>query len=179
MPTSTSYRGVATGPTIDRIAALDFVLFVEMIQRTFAHHDQSMPLIDADLIRPGTPLGLTRFGAATVTVGILDTGFMIGDAAPVMHWDLDKNACGLNFTTDAAGTFHDENGHGTHVLATIVGTGTVRPPLSRHGHRRGDHRGAPGRQGPRQEQERPRHLDREPGWTSCPDSRSARARRRS
>jgi subtilase family serine protease len=122
-----SYGGVATGPTIDRIAALDFVLFVEMVQRTFAHHDQSMPLIDADLIRPGTPLGLTRFGAATVTVGILDTGFMIGDAAPVMHWDLDKNACGLNFTTDAAGTFHDENGHGTHVLATMVGTGASDP----------------------------------------------------
>lgn len=122
------YRGVATQTAIDTIAAFDFVLFVELVQATSGHHDQSMPLIDADMIRPGsTPLGLTRFDADTVTVGIMDTGFMIGDAAPVAHWDLDKNACGLNFTTDAAGTFNDQHGHGTHVLATIAGSGTANP----------------------------------------------------
>lgn len=121
------YRGVATQSTIDAITALDFVLFVEPVRTMSGHHDQSTPLIDADLIRPGTPLGLTRYGAASVTVGVMDTGFMIGDAAPVAHWDLDKNACGLNFTTDAAGTFHDQNGHGTHVLATIAGSGTADP----------------------------------------------------
>src|SRR4029453_14480286 len=56
---------------------------------------------------------------------ILDSGFMLGDAAPVMHVDLNKWGCGRNFTTDAAGVWNDQNGHGTHVLATIVGTGTA------------------------------------------------------
>ncbi len=39
--------------------------------------------------------------------------------------DLNKFGCGRNFTTDAAGAFNDEHGHGTHVLATISGTGTA------------------------------------------------------
>ena len=30
----------------------------------------------------------------------------------------------MNFTTDTAGVWEDENGHGTHVLGTILGTGT-------------------------------------------------------
>src|SRR5205085_11447295 len=67
------YRAVATGPTIDRIVALDFVLFVELIRPTSAGHDQSTPLIDADLIRPGAAW-LPRFGGASSTLGILDTG---------------------------------------------------------------------------------------------------------
>jgi hypothetical protein len=41
-----------------------------------------------------------------------------------MHVDLNKNGCGKNFTSDAAGVWNDEHGHGTHVLGTIIGTGT-------------------------------------------------------
>ena len=36
-----------------------------------------------------------------------------------------KNGCGANFTTDAAGVWNDQNGHGTHVLGTIAGTGAA------------------------------------------------------
>ena len=119
------YRAVATAPIIDRIIALDFVLFVELIRPTSAGHDQSTPLVDADLIRPGGAF-LQRFGGASSTLGILDTGFMLGGAAQVLHSDLSsKNGCGANFTTDAAGVWDDQNGHGTHVLATIAGTGTA------------------------------------------------------
>jgi hypothetical protein len=35
------YRAVATGPTIDRIVALDFVLFVELIRSTSPAHDRA------------------------------------------------------------------------------------------------------------------------------------------
>ena len=113
------YRAVATGPTIDKIIALDFVLFVELIRPTSPGHDQSTPLIDADLIRPGGTF-LQRFGGASSTLGILDTASWCGG-----HLDLNKNGCGANFTTDAAGVWNDQNGHGTHVLATIAGTGTA------------------------------------------------------
>jgi hypothetical protein len=44
-----------------------------------------------------------------------------------MHRDLDKAACGQNFTNEAGSAFRDLRGHGTHVIATIAGTGTVEP----------------------------------------------------
>ena len=59
-------------------------------------------------------------------MGLLDTGAMAGSAAATMHRDLNKNGCGINFTSDAAGVWNDQNGHGTHVLATISGTGTAK-----------------------------------------------------
>ncbi len=69
---------MATGPIIDKIAALDFVLFVELIGLTSAAHDQSTPLVDADLIRPGRLVPARDSAAPRRTVGILDTGFMMG-----------------------------------------------------------------------------------------------------
>ena len=77
-PGCSFYRAVATGPTIDKIVALDFVLFVELIGLTSPAHDQSTPLIDADMIRPGISFGLTRFGGGSIPVGILDSGFADG-----------------------------------------------------------------------------------------------------
>src|SRR5262249_21416404 len=75
--------------------------------------------------RPGGSL-LTRYDGTPSTLGILDTGFMMGSGAAVPHDDLlSKNGCGINFTTDAAGVWDDQHGHGTHVLTTIAGTGTA------------------------------------------------------
>ena len=123
-PELASYRAVASEPIIEKIAALDFVLFIEPIGLTSGGHDQSTPLIDADIIRPGTPMGHTRFGAATVTPGVLDSGFDMGGGR---HADLNKFGCGLNLTNDAGTAFDDGHGHGTHVLGTIAGTGTANP----------------------------------------------------
>ena len=112
------YRAVAAGPAIDRIAALDFVLFIELIGLTSGATDQSTILVDADMIRPGTSLGLTRFSGASVAVGIMDSGFALG------HYDLvAKRGCGLNFTGDGTSVFADESRHGTHVLGTMAGSG--------------------------------------------------------
>jgi hypothetical protein len=121
------YRAVADRTTIDRIAGLDFVLFIELIEPIADHHDQSMALVDADLIRPGTPLGLTRYSGWSTLVGILDGGFMMGPNATVTHADLHKFTCGQNFTNEAGNAFHDVKGHGTHVIGTIAGTGSANP----------------------------------------------------
>jgi hypothetical protein len=99
------YRAVATWPTIEKIAALDFVLFVEPIELTSPAHDQSTPLIDADMIRPGISFGLTRFSGSSIPVGILDSGFAVS------HQDFtNKNFCGINYTNEA-GAFDDLLGH--------------------------------------------------------------------
>ena len=115
------YRGVATAPVIDRIAALDFVLYVELIGLGSTAHDQSMPLVDADMIRPGPiTYGLTRFSGAPIPLGVMDTG------VTTSHLDLlGKGFCTMNVTTDVTDPLVDNNGHGTHVMATIAGTGAA------------------------------------------------------
>jgi Subtilase family len=118
-----AYSAAASPAALAAITQLDFVLFVEPVREARAHHDQSMPTIGVDYIRPGGA-GL-RFDGLSTPLGIMDTGFMMGDAAPVMHVDLNKFGCGRNFTTDTAGVWNDQHGHGTHVLATITGTGTA------------------------------------------------------
>ena len=118
-----AYYAVASRAAIEEIIRLDFVLFVEPVREVRGSHDESMPTISVDYIRPKAA-GTTFDGASTI-LGIMDSGFMLGDAAPVMHLDLNKFGCGRNFTTDTAGVFNDQNGHGTHVLGTIVGTGTA------------------------------------------------------
>jgi hypothetical protein len=119
-----SYRAAATGPIIDAIVGFDFVLFVELTGPGYPHLDESAPLIDADLIRPGpTTYGIPRFGGFGVPVGIMDTGFRMGQGG---HDDLYfKVGCGRNFTNDGTSAFNDEIGHGTHVLGIIAGTGSA------------------------------------------------------
>src|SRR5262249_14641986 len=117
-----SYRAVAAGPAIERVADLDFVLFVELIGRMSGATDQSTILVDADMIRPGTPLRLTRFSGASVPIGIMDSGFMTGHVDLANRW-----GCGLNFTDDGTSVLADQSGHGTHVLATMAGNGVGNP----------------------------------------------------
>ena len=112
-----AYTAIVKGSELDQLADNDFVLFVEPIRKTAVHHDASVPLLGGDRIRPDG-VG-TRFDGSETTVGIMDTGFDLTG-----HVDLDKNACGFNFTDDDAGVWEDERTHGTHVLGTIVGTGT-------------------------------------------------------
>ena len=119
-PVLRSYEALATLEQVRNLSGLDFVLFLEIERRSGGGHDQSMATNGVDYIRDSGFLG-----AGTV-MGLLDTGAMVGSAAATMHRDLNKNGCGINFTTDAAGVWNDQNGHGTHVLATISGTGTAK-----------------------------------------------------
>ncbi|MFP4190866.1 MAG: S8 family peptidase [Candidatus Hydrogenedentota bacterium] len=110
---------------LDAITELDYVLFVEPMledgidySRTAStKHDESTPTIGADYIRPS-------YDGASITLGIMDTGFMMGSAAPTMHQDLNKFGRGVNFTDDGSSVWNDGSGHGTHVLGTITGTGS-------------------------------------------------------
>jgi hypothetical protein len=115
-----AYEMLATPEQIKALSNLDFVLFIEIERRSSAGHDQSMATNGVDYIRSSGFLG------AGVVLGLLDTGAMLGSAAATMHQDLNKNGCGANFTSDAAGVWNDQNGHGSHVLGTISGTGTAQ-----------------------------------------------------
>ena len=118
-PVLKAYTALASAESLRALADLDFVLFIELERPSKAGHDQSMATNGVDYIRAA------GFTAAPITLGILDTGFMLGTAAATMHRDLNKNGCGINFTSDAAGVWNDQHGHGTHVLTTITGTGTA------------------------------------------------------
>jgi hypothetical protein len=122
-----SISAVVPASEIERLAGLDSVLFLELNRPGGIGHDSSMAVMSADYIRTGGPG--TRFSGSPIRVGILDTGFMVGGAASTPHQDLNKFGCGRNFTDDAAGVWNDQNGHGTHVLATVAGTGTAQAKL--------------------------------------------------
>jgi subtilisin family serine protease len=124
-PDLLAYTAVASRFAIESIVARDFVLFVELIPSGRSLHSQSTPTIGADYIRPGPGLTSGRYDGDSTILGIMDSGFMLGGGAAVAHQDLNRNGCGINFTTDAAGVWNDENGHGSHVLGTIIGTGTA------------------------------------------------------
>jgi hypothetical protein len=118
-PALKAYTALVPAGSLRALTDLDFVLFIELEGSSGSGHDQSMATNGVDYIRAA------GFNGAPITLGILDTGFMLGTAAATQHQDLSKNGCGINFTTDAAGVWNDQNGHGTHVLATITGTGTA------------------------------------------------------
>ncbi|MDP6132094.1 MAG: S8 family serine peptidase [Dehalococcoidia bacterium] len=117
-----AYPAVLPVKLFQWLAEQDYVLYVELETPSSPSHDESMAAMGVDYIRTGGPG--TNFTGASTILGIMDTGFMMGTSAPTPHVDLNKNGCGKNFTSDAAGVWNDENGHGTHVLGTIIGTGT-------------------------------------------------------
>lgn len=114
-----AYPAIIKGSELEQLAANDFVLFVEPMLKTSVHHDASVPMIGGDRMRPDG-IG-SRYDGSETIVGIMDSGFDLGAGR---HVDLNKFACGFNFTDDDAGVWVDESTHGTHVLGTIVGTGT-------------------------------------------------------
>ncbi len=122
-PRPQAYRATILPGTIEQISSLDFVLFVEPVPVHRPGHDESMPTIGLDYIRPGGTG--TRFGGSGAVLGIMDTGFMLGSGAAIQHVDLSsKFGCGKNFTTDGVDVWNDVDGHGTHVLGTIAGEGS-------------------------------------------------------
>jgi hypothetical protein len=117
-----AYRAVVEIEKLEWLSEQDYVLFVELEELGGVDHDESMAVMGVDYIRTGGP-GANFDGSSTI-LGIMDSGFMLGGAAATPHVDLNKNGCGRNFTSDAAGVWNDQNDHGSHVLGTIIGTGT-------------------------------------------------------
>ena len=109
-----AYMVAAPPAGLDAIARLDFVVHVELMRPMTIAHDNSMPYVGADFIRPP---GSGRFGGESVSIGIMDSG-------AAQHADLNKFMCGVDFTSERS-AWRDDNGHGTHVLGTMIGTGRV------------------------------------------------------
>jgi subtilisin family serine protease len=121
-PDIEAYPAVVPISLLEWLAEQDYVLFIEMETPSSGGHDQSMAVMGVDYIRNGG--GGTDFTGSSTILGIMDTGFMVGGAAATTHNDLNKYGCGKNFTSDAAGVWNDQHDHGTHVLGTIIGTGS-------------------------------------------------------
>ena len=118
-----AYPAVVEMEKLDWLSLQDYVLFIELDELGGGHHDESMAVMGVDYIRTGG--AGTNFDGSTTILGIMDSGFMLGGAAATTHVDLNKNGCGRNFTTDTAGVWNDQHDHGTHVLGTIIATGTA------------------------------------------------------
>ncbi len=118
-----AFTAVVPNDQLNRLADYDFILFIELDEIGGGHHDESMSVMGIDYIRTGG--GGTNFDGSTTILGIMDSGFMVGSAAATAHVDLNKYGCGINFTSDAAGVWNDQHDHGTHVLGTIIGTGSA------------------------------------------------------
>jgi hypothetical protein len=117
-----AYEATVSPDGIRRIADLDFVLYVEPEPLHRTNHDESMPAIGVDYVRPGGTG--TRYGGLDAVLGIMDGGFMLGSDAAVPHVDLSsKFKCGMSFVADGVSVWNDVTGHGTHVLGTIAGAG--------------------------------------------------------
>jgi subtilisin family serine protease len=108
-PSINAFRAKGTPAQIEAALGEDFVLFIEGMIEPQLHHDESIPLINGDLVRA------TDDGAGIV-VGIMDSGF---DHA---HWDLPGYICGYDATPEGA-YWTDNCGHGSHVAGTILGRG--------------------------------------------------------
>ena len=111
-----AYFVTASPAELEALIRLDFVLFVEPVRRTTAHHDESMAVIGADYIRDA------GYEGSGISVGVIDSGFSVQQ-----HIDLRRPFCDRDFTGSSGGATLDGHGHGTHVLGTIVGTGAANP----------------------------------------------------
>ena len=125
---------------LQRVAAADFVLAIEPVGVVRATHDTSVPTMGADAIRfyeASTGL-FSGTGGASVPIGVMDTGLN------TKHMDISANRnsiCGVNFITDNIfewppqideqyDLWFDRQGHGTHVVGSIVGNGRSLPQYS-------------------------------------------------
>ena len=119
-----SITAVVPGERLDELAGLDTVLYVELSRPGGVGHGTAWR--SWAWTTSGPAASASRFSGGAGDAGDprhrLHGGRRRGGDAQ----DLNKFGCGRNFTSDAAGVWNDQHGHGTHVLATISGTGTAQ-----------------------------------------------------
>lgn len=124
------YVGVVEDHRLESISALDFVLRIEPVRDIQKMHDTSVPSMGVDTIRwlarlKGTFEGV---GGTSVPIGVVDTGLNLSHVDISTHRE---SICGANFQwlgrSPDEDLWIDYDGHGTHVTATIAGTGSADP----------------------------------------------------
>ncbi len=111
-PRSVSFRGRIPRERLEALTALDFVQFVEPWIAPTQAHDESMPMIQADLTRSSWSGGTT----SSVVVGEVDSGIDTTHSGLNHIW-----GWGWDLTTGGTSAWVDSNGHGSHVAGTIFG----------------------------------------------------------
>ena len=128
------YRANADRGVIEALAAADFVLAVEPIRLVEATHDTAVPAMGADALRAydGAPGIFSGTGGVSVPIAVMDTGLNINHLDIASHRD---SICGANFAYNSGwfgadgplieddDLWIDDDGHGTHVTATVAGNG--------------------------------------------------------
>ena len=128
------YRANAGRGVIEALAAADFVLAVEPIRLVEATHDTAVPAMGADALRAydGAPGIFSGTGGVSVPIAVMDTGLNINHLDIASHRD---SICGANFAYNSGwfgadgplieddDLWIDDDGHGTHVTATVAGNG--------------------------------------------------------
>ncbi len=111
-----AFRARVAPASIEQLVGLDFVQFLEPAAPSEPHalHDQSMPMVNADIMR-------NQFNGAWnqyCVVGYADSGFF-------GHSDL-LHTLGLGWDFSSDGNpWIDNCGHGTHVFGTMLGSGAL------------------------------------------------------
>ncbi|MHC4263479.1 MAG: S8 family serine peptidase, partial [Planctomycetota bacterium] len=112
-PDVQTFRVDADLEQIMRLVELDCVITVEPALPASSLHDDSLPMVSADITR-----SLTAGGQGTIPIGVIDSGFDIAHEA--LDW-------GLYVGWDVSGSVNPNpfvdvcTGHGTHVLGTVLG----------------------------------------------------------
>ncbi|MCA8972171.1 MAG: S8 family serine peptidase [Planctomycetes bacterium] len=101
---------------VETIASMDVVHSLELCQELTHDHDRSTRQIGVDYVR-----STSAADGSTALVGLLDSGAYMGGGR---HFDLNKYGVGWNFGGTAS-VWNDTDGHGTHVLGTVCGTGSA------------------------------------------------------
>ena len=114
-----AFRARILPASLPAIVGLDFVQFVEPDLPAELAHDESTPMVSNDITRAYYNGGTSQ----SVTVGHVDSG------ADLAHQDLFSLAgVGWDFT-GLGNPFADGCEHGTHVMGTILGTGSASPGM--------------------------------------------------
>jgi hypothetical protein len=107
----------APAASIEALAGLDFVAFVERRIEPEPMHVESTPMISSDAVRGGASGGASY----AVTAGEIDSGISY------THYDITThlNGLGWDFSGSPGGAWNDTCPHGTHVCGTFAGNGWV------------------------------------------------------